>query len=328
MDYEALYQETKTKKNNKVKKSITKSKVKVDEEGDIIKFGKVSKEDEEFVKNHYKTMSDEEMATVIKRSRRSIIAIRNKFNLSKKHIRSKKTGSSEKVRKSYIASLDDDSKRDFLLGELRKSSMYKALVAALEKDSHKKHHIEFYEQKYIDFLMDPSVETITSPERDIWHEMTLAQIREFQYIRKEGDKRVVYKGGEKIEIDIDYSKEIAKCQEIVSKCHESLNVTRQQRLKNMNDSAITFAEVIRELRSPETRRRAGDNAALFKYMGERHYNDHLNKNIISGDNFKYDIGFNFKEGIEPGGLNGDFTGDQDLKREQGLVATTSEEESK
>jgi hypothetical protein len=63
-------------------------------------------------------------------------------------------------------------------------------------------------------------------------------------------------------------------------------------------------------------------------MGERHYNDHLNKNIISGDNFKYDIGFNFKEGIEPGGLNGDFTGDQDLKREQGLVATTSEEESK
>lgn len=331
MDLDALHSKSKKRKKRKTAKETS-------EERDVFRTGRPPKKDEEFVKENYQVMTDEEMGKALGRTRRSVEHIRKRLGLEKKKGPIEKKLDPKKARESYVNSLEDDEKKTFFLKELRKSSMYKAFAAALEQDPSAKQYVAFYEQKYIDFMTDPSVETMTSPERDIWHEMTMAQIRELQYIKKEREekKEIVTKDGDVIEIDYDFSKEINQCQETIRKCHESLNVTRAQRLKNANDSAVNFTEVIKELRHPEIRRKIGDQAAMFKYIAERHYNDHLDKNIISGNSHRYDVDQNFKSGKEPEELGGDFTGEKALKeieeqkaqedQTQALVATTSQEE--
>ncbi len=337
MDLDALH----SNEPKKRKKKRNQGEKRVSKQEKVFITGRPTREDEDFVKSHYHTMTDDEMGESIGRSGRSIETIRTRLGFIKERGPLENKVAPGKARRSYVASLDDEDKRTFFLKELKKSSTYKALVKALVNDEERDTHISFYEQKYIDFMTDPSVETMTSPERDMWHELTLAQIREFQYLRREGETQTIYRSGQEIEIDRDYSKEIAQCQEIIRKCHESLNVTRVQRLKNANDSAINFTEVIKELRSPEIRRQAGDQAAMFKYIAERHYNDHVGTNIISGNDHRYDVDQNFKSGEEPKELDGDFTGEKVLKEEEqkrrqreeekqeesSLVATTSEEEA-
>jgi hypothetical protein len=335
MDLDKLH--SNTKKKRKKKKRSRKEAGRDSKKA--FRPGRPTVKDEDFIKDNYQVMTDTEMADVLGRSKRSVQHIRTRLGLEKKK-GPKERVDPNKARESYVNSLEDDEKRTFFLKELRKSSMYKAFVTVIAKDPVQQKYVAFYEQKYIDFMTDPSVETMTSPERDIWHEMTMAQIRELQYIRKEHEekKTIVTKDGAEIEIDYDFSREINQCQETIRKCHESLNVTRAQRLKNANDSAVNFTEVIKELRHPEIRRKVGDQAAMFKYIAERHYNDHLGQNIISGNSHRYDVDQNFKNGEEPRELDGDFTGEKTLKEieeqkvsqkkqeEQGLVATTGEEE--
>jgi len=324
MDFDALREEPEEKDDSGLKK------------------GPFSKNEKKFIRDNYLSMSDKAIADEFGRDARSVENWRQKNGFDKKGREVRKPQSPRKSKRKYVDALDDESKEKFYLLELRRSPLYMALVRAFRKSAEKKHFIKIYEAKFVEFMMDPTIETMTAMERDIWHEMTLAQVREMDYLRRENEKEIRYTNdGAEYETTPDFAREIAQCQDTVRKCQESLNVERRQRLKNSNDQAINFTEVIKELRSAATRRSAGDEAAMLRYIAHRHYNDHLGENILSGSEDKFDLGAQFKEGKEPEftgtvfadgkkeKTDGDFTGEKALEeeRQEALIGITGEEET-
>jgi len=293
----------------------------------VFKRGRFTREEDDFIAANYDSMTDAQIAKALGRSRKSIEHARTRLELTKTAGR---PSVYKKGRNLYLASLDDDQKRSFFLKELKASALYKALQDTFNDIEQGEKYVSFYEQKYIDFMSDPTIETVTQPERDLLHEVTMAQIRIFKLLRKENDPVMVQRNGEMREINRDFSREIVQCQEIIRKNMESLNVTRSQRLKNRNDQAVNFTEVIKELRHPDIRRKVGDQAAMFNYITLRHYNDQIGRGIKTGNPEKFDVNALFKKGKEPEELDGDFTGKKMLAeektRERGLVATTGSQE--
>lgn len=284
-----------------------------------------SKSERVFIRDNFETMRDDQIARELGRTKSSIKNYRIRRNLIKQAQGVRPAGPSSR-RANFMSNMDDFEKSDHFLKQLRASALYQAFREACSDTK----YIRLYEQKFVEFMMDPHVETVTAMERDIWHEMTIAQIREIDYIRKEKEPATrIDKDRQAWEIFPNHAKEISECTKTIQKCQDSLNVERKQRLKDGSDTAMNFTEVVKELRSSATRRKAGDEASMMKYMTEKHYNDHLGKNIASG---KFDLGLNFKDGKEPEGLDGDFTQEkafleeQDIDENAPLIATTGEEE--
>jgi hypothetical protein len=245
--------------------------------------------EKEYILSNYQFMSDSQMAP------------------SKRPKKKKKS----QPRSAVLANLDEEGKRKLYLRELKKSVLYKAMCKAFVTEPV---YIKMYEEKYMEFMTDPSIETMTSMECDILHEMIVSQIREVDFMRKE--KEGVEKEIDEVLVKVypSYNREIVLCQERIAECQKQLNVQRVQRLKDTSDQAINFTHVVRELRQTSSRYQAGQIAAMFKYMGERDYNKRLNKHIISGADDEYDVGSNFKDGKVPQDLGDDFTGDEEIKR--------------
>ena len=261
---------------------------------------KLTKDEKEFVRANYSRYSDKQLAERMGRTEPSVRAARLRLGLGK-NASEKKARIAAGSRSAYMSSLNEEGKKKFLIRELKESALFKTFCKAYEESQD---YINLYKQKYVDFMMDPTIETMTSMEKDMLHEMILAQVREMEYLRKEKEPLTDANGEE---YKVSFAKEIQACQEVIMKCQQSLNTERKQRLKEGNDQSLTFAQVMKELRNPRSRKVVGENAAMLKYIAERHYNDHLGKNIISGSDAKFDLGSLFKDGKEPGGLDGNFT---------------------
>lgn len=259
-----------------------------------MKSGRWSPEEDDALRKQYANMTDEQLAKELNRPVDGVRNRRRLLGLEDKKAKSI-TLDPEKSREAYIASMSDDERKEFFRNELRKSTLYKSTKAVLDPEE-----LVLYEDKYVDFMSDPTIETMTVMEKDALHDMTVAQIRIFRHLKEE---RNASAKGE----PISRAKEIQACQDVVSRAQESLNVQRKQRLKNQNDQAVTFTNVIKELKDPNIRRKTGVEATMFKFIAEKFYNDHVGVNIISGKDTTYDTSKLFKDGVEPSGLTSKFT---------------------
>jgi hypothetical protein len=255
--------------------------------------GRFSVEEEEFIRQNYMFMTDAEIARQLGRKTKAIANKRERLGLNNKREMKKKP--SRRHRVALLSSLDESEKEKFYLSELRKSPWYKHVKSVLNPSEFK-----FYEDKYVNFMLDPTIETMTVAERDALHQMTIAQIRSLRFMREEQQARL--KGDDKF----NRAREISECDTVVQKCQESLNTQRKQRLKNQGDQAINLTQMIKELKDPAIRREVGYQAAMFKYMGEKDYNDHLGSNILSGQDEEFDLSIIFKDGVVPSGLGSNF----------------------
>lgn len=267
--------------------------------------GSFTKEEDDFIKDNLMKMTVPEIAKQLNRSYKSVANRRARLGLSNKRI-SKVVNTSD--RSSVLYNMSENEKRNFLLDELHRSSTYKQTKEVLTNKE-----LQYYEEKYVDFMMDPTIETMTSMEKDALHQMSMSQIRIFRYMEEERQSRIDYDNfakrngnGDPPRI-ISRSREIKECEEIVQKCQEGLKVQRKQRLDNKSDQAVTFSAIIKELKDPNTRREAGYEAVMLKFIAEQSYNNLLRKNIKSGSDLTFNIGANFKNGTKPSGVGeGDF----------------------
>lgn len=257
--------------------------------------GRFSKKEDSFLRKNYLNLTDKEMATALNRSMKSITNRRNKLGLTDKNIGKANPAKSMQYRMSFLNSLDDDEKREEYVRDLKKSALYRETKKVLTKTE-----LKFYEETFVNFLMDPTIETMTVPERDTLHDMTIAQIMILRLLAWE--KREHEQGHH----EYSKAKEIREQEEIIKNCRKSLNVERQQRMKNQNDSVISFANVIKELKNPDLREKVGLEAAMFKYIAEKKYNEMLGKSITSGQSEEYDLSIIFKDGKVPDELSGEF----------------------
>jgi len=258
--------------------------------------GRFSQQEDSYIKANYLVMTDSDIAKALNRSFKSVVNRRVKLRLMNKN--DPVISNEPTMRPSVLASLDEEAKKKFFRKELHRSSLFEHVKSVLTDKE-----IKFYEDKYIEFMLDPTIETMTTPERDALHEMTMAQINIFRLMESEKEQ---HNTGNHV---YSKAKEIEACQKIIQSCRQSLNVERRQRLGKQSDNAVTFTNIIKELKDPAIRREIGYEAAMLKYIGEKWYNEHMNTNIISGQPIPIDIAILFQEGVVPSGLSADFTDD-------------------
>jgi len=263
---------------------------------DTFKRGRSTKEEDAFITANINAMTNRQMADSLKRkthfvaNRIKVLELRRESTIS------------EKLSKpsSFLHTMNDKEKAKYFRTEVTLSATFRAL-----KKSFTDAEQQYYIDKYANFMLDPSIETMTAMEKDALHELIVNQVRINRWMQEEKeDKELVVK--QKLNRQsISRSREIKEAQELIAKYQKSLNVEREQRLKNQSDQSVTFNNIIRDLKSQKSRIQAGQEAAMLKYIAERSYNHALGTNIISGKDKTFDIGKLFHDGKAPD-LSADF----------------------
>ncbi|MCK5610131.1 hypothetical protein KAR91_50120 [Candidatus Pacearchaeota archaeon] len=280
----------------------------------MAKKGTWSDEEKNLLITNYLLLTDEEMAKRLGRTRTSVSKMRTRMKLSKTDepapdIKGQHRG-------SYVSALSEGDKRTFLMAEMRRTAQYKQTKGILRTDE-----MEFYEERYIEFMMDPTIETMTSAEKDTLHRKTLTEIRLHRFLQEEKraiDEFADFDGEddddnereERRKYIANKSREIDSCNQVIKECEKSLNVTREQRLKNSNDQAVNFTTLIKDMQNPALRAEIGYEAAMFRWMARKDANEKTGEHILSGRDEQYSLGKEFKSGVEPEGVSNDFTGEE------------------
>lgn len=262
----------------------------------MTKKGRFSEDEKIFVRQNYLQMSDSQLAEALNRQTTAIVNFRRRENLTKadKVASVNKQLDVKEKRQSFVSALPEDQKKAAYISEIKASSAFRSIKSAFTKDE-----LAFYQDRYVEFMMDPTIETMTATEKDALHRKTCAEIRQHRFME---DEKIFRESGQ----PQNRSREIAECAETIWKCEKSLNVTREQRLKDGQDQSINFTAIIKELQDPRLRQKIGYEASMFKFMAEMQYNDRLGDQINAGDDETYDIGKNFTSGEAPDGVTSDF----------------------
>lgn len=260
------------------------------------KTGRFSKEEDDFLMHNHSTMTDKQLAEALGRTVKSVTNRRDKLGLTTNRNKPKLT---KNYREAYVASLDDKDRKKFFEKEVQSSEQYRSMFDALDEHEHK-----YYVEKYVDFMSDPTIETMTAMEKDALHQLILSELRIVRHFREEKAYNDKIKDWDpangKPPPPISRAKEVRECQEVVIKMQTSLMVERKQRLKDLSDQSITFTSLIKEMKDPRNRNRFGIEATMLKVIAEKTYNDKVkSKNIISGKNKTFDLSVNFREGKIP-----------------------------
>jgi hypothetical protein len=264
----------------------------------IIKKGRFTDAEDKFIRDNHEKMTDKEISEALGRNQKSVTNRRTKIGLQTKRNKPKLT---TKHRESYLASLDDNERKKFFEKEIMSSARLRHIMGSLDTGE-----IDYYIEKYIDFMMDPTVETMTAMEKDALHQMLVAEIRINRHMKDERRDREMVEAKNLERPPISRAKEIRECQEVILKCQTSLNVERRQRLKNQSDQSITFTNLIKEMKDPGIRHRMGLEATMLKVIREKFYNSHLGTNIKSGKDKGFDISRNFRDGKTPENISDEF----------------------
>ena len=262
-----------------------------------IKKGRFTEAEDDFIKSNHGTMTDRELADALGRNQKAISNRRARLGLNTSRSKPKLTADH---REAYVASLDSTERGEFFKTEVVKSALFKSVKIALTPEEQ-----DYYIEKYVGFMSDPTIETMTAMEKDALHQLLLAEIRVARHMREEKEYNDRIKEWRPTNPDskppapISRAKEIRECQEVILKCQHSLNVERVQRLKNQSDQSITFTNLIKEMKDPGLRMRLGQEAGMLKFIAERFYNNRQEKNFFSGHGRKYDESKNFRQGQPP-----------------------------
>jgi hypothetical protein len=257
--------------------------------------GRFSSEEDDFIRNNHNSMNDKAIAAALNRDVRSVTNRRGKLGIQTRRNKPKIT---EEHRDAFLATLDEKDRRKFFEKEVRASARFRAVCDSLTVQEQ-----NYYIEKYTDFMLDPTIETMTAMEKDALHQLLLAEMRINRHMAEEKEWLNLIKDWDtsngKPPAAISRAKEIRECQEVILKCQASLNVERKQRLKNQRDQSITFTNLIKEMKNPQTRYKMGVEATMLKVIAEQYYNGKLGKNIFSGNERSFDMSKNFREGAVP-----------------------------
>lgn len=229
---------------------------------------------EQWLRDHYMEMTDEVMAKRLRATRHVVYNWRKQLGLQKRGMDKKKrdvqlTKAPEK--KANLKRMTTEERREFFLRQLRGRPRYDLMRSGMTLEE-----LVFYEQKYVEYFSDPSVETITVHEEDDLHELTMAQIRALRLQKEEFNSRA---SGMQL---IDNSKGIKETNEIILKYKHSLDLERGQRLKRQEDSATNFTNLVRELNQHNIRRMAGIEATMLKFRMEESINLLIDHGLAQG----------------------------------------------
>lgn len=265
-----------------------------------MKKGRFTEEEKAVIKQNYLMMSDAQIAEILNRDKTAVINFRRRHGLDKNGKSSVSQGfDKEAAREQFVSALPEEDKKKELLAGLKATAQYRTIVQSLAKTE-----IQFYEDRFLDFMMDPTIETMTATEKDALHRKTICEIRVHRFLEEEKEYREQGQPQNK-------AREIKDLNDQIFQCEKSLNVTREQRLKDGQDQSVNFTSIVKELQNPRLKQEVGYEAAMFKWMQRAAFNDELGNTIEAGDETPYDLTEDFVNPEDAEKFNSDFLGVDD-----------------
>jgi len=233
------------------------------------KMGPFSSEENDYITRNYIEMTDKELAAALNRTVTSIANRRRKMGLIGAYKQSKGKNA-KRTSKQLIAEAGDDTAKlvSIYRKEVMDSYKFRTAQKAFTQDEQ-----EYYIEQYVDFMMDPNIETMTSAEKSTLHNKIYAEIQLQRYMLEEKKFLEMIEewknNNDNITIEdirnmptISRSREIKECQETIMKYNRSLNSEREQRLKGQNDQSVTFVNLLKEMKNPQNRQHLGLEASI------------------------------------------------------------------
>lgn len=240
--------------------------------------------EDQVIRSHWETSTDEEIARRLGRSVESIARRRKMLNLYKGNGRPRKASRKKAIfsnpNEHNLSKLSKEDRLEFYKSQFDKNPRYPWLERTLLDDE-----LEYYKIKYIEFM--ESLDTITHQEEDLLHNMIMKEIQitriqtqikealEEHLNRDEDDDRGMpqqYLYG-----DLD------KAEQQYIKYQEKLRITREQRLKIDKEEKLTISSLMREFLDRENRQRAGDIAGQLSYFTSACKDDMLKSRFLLGE---------------------------------------------
>lgn len=219
-----------------------------------------------WLKQHYKSSTDKDIAAKLGRKEDSIARKRKQLGLSKKNGRPTEDSRKEAIRQTPT---------DYSLAKLSKEErleFYRNSFDTFWRSKHVKkilltEELEYYKHKYVEAI--DSMETLDYVEEDLLHNMIMCDISIVRLQEQIKDELQKFKEG-----DDDNGrpppqylyKDLNELETRYIKYQEKLSLTRQQRLKEDRGSEVNIHTIVQGLLDKKTRAKADKLAGEMDYF--------------------------------------------------------------
>lgn len=234
-----------------------------------------------YIKENWMSATDEQIAEKLGRSPEAIRRKRDDLGLKKPGGRPTRITKESNIYKNptvaSLATLSKERRLEFYKKSFEKNPRYQQVLLELNEIE-----MNYYKHKYVEFL--DSIDTITINEEDMLHHMLMSDIiihRIRATMKKESDEWDKKLEGARPPQNL--LPELQRAEERYMKYHQSLNVTREQRLKTEKEEKVTIVSIVKTYQDKQAREEAGRHAAMMEYFQDRARGDMLKNKYLLGD---------------------------------------------
>lgn len=228
------------------------------------------------IKEHWMSMTDEELAKKIGREPLAVAKRRKRLGLSKPNGRPQNSTKKDSILANpseySLSSLSKEDRIQFYKSKFSENFRYEYLTKILTPEE-----LEYYRRKYIEFL--DAIDTITFQEEDLLHNMLMTEIQMLRIQIQIKDAMEQYNSDDdddKRPPPQHLYKDLNEMEKRFVDYQEKLNLTREQRLKTNREEKINISTIVRSLLDKKNREEAGRTAGVMSYFGIRAKED-MNK---------------------------------------------------
>lgn len=222
-----------------------------------------------YLRDHWETSTDEEIAAALGRSVQSIGRRRKKLGLRKPEGRPTKESRKDAIlaepTEHNLSKLSKEDRIDFYKLNFERNPRYEWLCRTLLPEE-----LEYYQTKYIETI--DAMDTITYQEEDIVHSAIMKEIDVMRLQEQVKDAMKQYRDSEPDErkfVPQNMRQDLIKAEEQLLKMYEKLRITRQQRLQTDKEEKVNISSLVRSFLDKRNRAKGGKLAGEMQYFKDR-----------------------------------------------------------
>ncbi len=238
--------------------------------------------EDEIIRDHWVTDTDEEIAKKIGRSIKAVERRRKILGYKKPNGRPKASNRAEAIYTNpteyNLAKLSKDDRIKFYKAKFSQNPRYPWLTKMLMDEE-----VDYYKHKYIETI--DSLDSVTMQEEDLLHNMIMKEITIIRIqtrIKQQEEAWQLAQEDDKPPLNMGLYKDINDAEKQYVDYQKNMKLTREQRLKTDKEEKITISGIVRAFLEAENREKAGKMAGQMGYSTNKCKEDMTKQNFLLG----------------------------------------------
>lgn len=238
--------------------------------------------EDEIIRDHWMTHTDEEIAEKIGRTIKAVERRRKILGFKKPNGRPKNKNRAEAIYTNpteyNLAKLSKEDRIAFYKAKFDQNPRYQWLTRMLMGDE-----VDYYKHKYIETIY--SLDSITMQEEDLLHNMIMKEITLIRIQTRIKQQEQAWQEADeddKPPLNMGLYKDVNEAEKQYIDYQKNLRLTREQRLKTDREEKITIAAIVRAFLDAKNKEKAGKMAGQMAYSTDKCRDDMTKMNFLLG----------------------------------------------